>query len=160
MKGVNFLVLIIFLIFATYTNADEPVSVTGLSAEYLDSYYEGVAKVVEAGAKINYMSINKNNGAKDMTIFLYTNSLDPIVSLINMPKSDKSIEFYKKGAVQAAQLFSTGTYKICMSPKTSIDREDVKKSIDMKFGGPFDSKYLNVLVVGALDAFSETYPCK
>lgn len=92
-------------------------------------------------------------------MFLVSNALNPVSSVIELPPGDGQLSFFKEGAVNAAQLYGVSSKKSCLSPSTSLNREDVKEAINSKFDGEFDAEYLGILVVGALEAFSEKYPC-
>lgn len=158
-NGKKLVLALVLFLQVYFVHADKIVTVTGISSEYLDAYYEGVAKVVEAAAKIQFVSNVKNKNSNDMAVFLAGNALNPIASIIGLPNSDDKLKAYKEGVVQAAQVYSIGRKQPCMSPSSSLNRKDVEKAINMKFEGPFENEHLGVLVVGALEAFSEQYPC-
>jgi hypothetical protein len=149
----------IIFVQACIVHADKVVTVSGISSNNLDAYYEGVAKVVEAAAKIKFLSNAKNEGHSDFGMFLALNSLNPIFSIVELQGSDDKLKFYQEGVMQAAQMYDVGGMHSCMPPLSSLSRKDVEKAINVKFEGPFASERLGILIVGAMDAFSEQYPC-
>lgn len=136
----------------------DPVTVNGVSSDFLDSYYEGVARVFESAGNLEYLDSNSRLNTPEMSEFLFTNSIWPVVVLATLSEPD--FEAYKAGAMVAANTYSIGAMKACIPLSAVINRAVIQEAINEKFTGQFPAENLGILVIGALDSLRDQYPCR
>ncbi|WP_415897347.1 hypothetical protein [Neptuniibacter sp. QD57_21] len=143
---------------AVVLSAEEPVSVNGMTSDSLLSFYEGVAKVAETAGTSNYLT-HRRMSSDDLVMFHAAGALNPVFSVMKLPRGNQYFEDYKQGVFQAAQIAALGRDSFCVSPQQTLSSNDIVSAVDSKFDGAFDSEHIGVLIVGAWEALSEKYPC-